>query len=94
LKARQLIEANTEAVAILRATEKALKQGGNLIDGQERSAIRRSMAALESAKAGTDHKLIRARITELEQSTHHLAEVLMDTSLKEALQNKKLSELT
>lgn len=94
LKARQLIEANTEAVAILRATEKALKQGGNLIDEQERSAIRRSMAALESAKAGTDHKLIRARITELEQSTHHLAEVLMDTSLKEALQNKKLSELT
>ncbi len=94
LKARQLIEANTEAVAILRATEKALKQGGNLIDEQERSAIRRSMDALESAKAGTDHKLIRARITELEQSTHHLAEVFMDTSLKEALQNKKLSELT
>ena len=94
LKARQLIEANTEAVAILRATEKALKQGGNLIDEQERSAIRRSMAALESAKAGTDHKLIRTRITELEQSTHHLAELLMDASLKEALQNKKLSELT
>ena len=94
LKARQLIEANTEAEAILRATEKALKQGGNLIDEQERSGIRTSMAALDSAKAGTDHKLIRARITELEQSTHHLAEVLMDTSLKEALQNKKLSELT
>ncbi len=94
LKARQLIEANTEAEAILRATEKALKQGENLIDEQERSGIRTSMAALDSAKAGTDHKLIRARITELEQSTHHLAEVLMDTSLKEALQNKKLSELT
>jgi len=94
LKARQLIEANTEAEAILRATEKALKQGGNLIDEQERSGIRTSMAALDSAKAGTDHKLIRARITELEQSTHHLAEVLMDTSLKEALQNKKLSDLT
>lgn len=94
LRARQLIEASTEAKAILRATEKALKQGGHLIGEQERSAIRASMVALESAKAGSDHKVIRARMTELEQTTHHLAEVLMDTSLKEALENKKLSEIT
>jgi hypothetical protein len=52
------------------------------------------MAALESAKSGTDHKAIRTRMTELEQATHHLAEVLMDSSLKEALENKKLSEIT
>jgi molecular chaperone DnaK len=94
LKARQLIEAHTEAEAILKATEKALKRGGHLIGEEERSAIRTSMAALESAKTGTDHKAIRARMTELEQATHHLAEVLMDTSLKEALENKKLSEIT
>jgi len=94
LRARQLIEASTEAEAILRVTEKALKQGGHLIGEQERSAIRASMVALESAKAGSDHKVIRARMTELEQTTHHLAEVLMDTSLKEALENKKLSEIT
>ena len=94
LKARQLIEATTEAEAILRATEKALKQGGHLVSEQERSAIRASMLALESAKTGTDHKVIRARMTELEQATHHLAEILMDTSLKEALENKKLSEIT
>jgi Fe-S protein assembly chaperone HscA len=94
LKARQLIEAVTEAEAILRAAEKALKQGGQLIGEEERSAIRTSMAALESAKTGTDYKAIRASMTELEQATHHLAEVLMDTSLKEALENKKLSEIT
>jgi molecular chaperone DnaK (HSP70) len=94
LKARQLIEATSEAEAILRAAEKALKQGGQLIAEEERSAIRTSMAALESAKSGTDHKAIRASMTELEQATHHLAEVLMDSSLKEALENKKLSEIT
>jgi Fe-S protein assembly chaperone HscA len=94
LKARQLIEATTEAEAILKAVEKALKQGGQLIGEEERSAIRTSMTALESAKTGTDHKAIRTRMTELEQATHHLAEVLMDTSLKEALENKKLSEIT
>lgn len=94
LKARQLIEANTDAEAILRATEKALKLGGHLIGEPERSVIRASKVALESAKTGTDHKVIRTRMTELEQATHHLAEVLMDTSLKEALENKKLSEIT
>lgn len=94
LKARQLIEANTEADAIIRATEKALTLGGHLVGENERSSIRKSMAALQAAKGGSDHKAIRAKMTELEQSTHHLAEVMMDTSLKEALENKKLSELT
>ncbi len=33
-------------------------------------------------------------MADLETATHHLAEVLMDTSLKEALENKKLSEIS
>jgi chaperone protein DnaK len=94
LRARQLIEARTEADAILTATEKAMQQGQGLISTQETAAIRSSLAALEAARAQTDHKAIRARIAEVEKTTHHLAEVLMDHSLKEALENKKLSELT
>ncbi|MBD0315523.1 MAG: molecular chaperone DnaK [Nitrospiraceae bacterium] len=94
LKARQLIEARTEADALLSATEKALKQGGHLVEGPEKQAIQRAITALQAAKSHTDHKLIRTRMTELETATHHLAEVLMDTSLKEALQNKKLSQIT
>lgn len=94
LKARQLIEARTEADAILHATEKALKQGGRLIDQTELASISVAMTSLTAAKAGEDHKPIRAAMAALEQATHHLAEVLMDTSLKEALENKKLSELT
>ncbi len=93
LKARQLIEARTEAEAILKATEKALRQGGHLIGSDELAAISSAVAALAAAKAAEDHKLIRARIAEIEKTTHHLAEVLMDTSLKEALEHKKLSEL-
>jgi molecular chaperone DnaK len=94
LKARQLIEARTEAEAILMATEKALKQGSHLVGEEDLSSIRASMAAVEAAKSGKDHKAIRAKIADLEKATHHLAEVLMDTSLKEALENKKVSELT
>jgi Fe-S protein assembly chaperone HscA len=94
LKARQLIEARTEAEAILMATEKALKQGSHLVGEEDLSSIRTAMAAVEAAKSGEDHKAIRAKMAALETATHHLAEVLMDTSLKEALENKKLSEIT
>ena len=93
LNARQLIEARTEAQAIMVATRKALGQGGRLIDAPESEAIRASIAALESASTGEDHRAIRARIADVEKATHHLAEVLMDSSLKEALQNKTLAEL-
>lgn len=94
LQARQLIEARTEADAIVRATEKALQQGGRLITPEETATIKAALNSLEAARAQRDHKAIRARITDVEKATHHLAEVLMDHSLKEALENKKLSELT
>jgi Fe-S protein assembly chaperone HscA len=94
LKSRQLIEARTEADAILKATDKALAQGARLLEEQELAAIRASLAMLESAKATEDHKLIRARIQDVEKATHHFAEVLMDNSLKQALEHKKLSEIS
>ena len=93
LKARQLIEARTEAEAIRKATEKALGLGSRLIGPEETEGIRASLASLAAATAGEDYREIRACITDAEKTTHHLAEVLMDTSLKEALQNKKLEEL-
>ena len=94
LKARQLIEARTEADAILMATEKALKQGAHLVGEEDLSSIRTAIRAVEAAKSGEDHKAIRAKMADLEKATHHLAEVLMDSSLKEALENKKLTEIT
>jgi hypothetical protein len=33
------------------------------------------------------------KIAEVEKTTHHLAEVLMDATLKEALESKKLSDV-
>jgi molecular chaperone DnaK (HSP70) len=94
LKARQLIEARTEAEAIITATEKALKRGSDLIEAKELEAIQRSVAGLKTAIGTEDHRAIRGRIAELEQVTHHLAELLMDSTLKEALQNKNLSDLS
>ncbi|MCK6497996.1 MAG: Hsp70 family protein, partial [Nitrospira sp.] len=93
-KARQLIEARNEAEAILKATEKALGQGGHLLAQDELADIQAALTALGQARQADDHKAIRGRIQEVEKVTHHFAELLMDTSLKEALENKKLSEIT
>jgi len=93
VKARQVIEARNEANAIIVATEKALVRGTNLISDKEVEGIRRILQQLDEVKEGDDHRLIRTKIAEVEKMTHHLAEVLMDATLKEALESKKLSDV-
>lgn len=93
IKARQVIEARTEADAILVATEKALKRGTDLIKLEEVQAIHHVLDELRKVKDQDDHRVIRAKISDVENVTHHLAEELMDSTLKEALENKKLSEV-
>ncbi|MBA3612135.1 MAG: molecular chaperone DnaK [Nitrospirales bacterium] len=94
IKARQIIEARNEANAIIVATEKALVRGTSLISGKEMEGIRKILQQLGEITEGDDHRLIRTKISEVEKVTHHLAEVLMDATLKEALQSKKLSDVT
>jgi len=94
IKARQVIEARTEADAIIMATEKALQRATDLITAEEIQSIHHAIEALRVAKAHDDHRRIRAGIADMEKVTHHLAEALMDATLKEALESKKLSEVT
>src|SRR5246127_1020770 len=91
---RQLIEARTEAEAILTATEKAFRDPRSAeISATERRSIDNSVAALRSAMAGTDYKLVRQRIDELNQATTNLAEILMNSVLQTALQGKRLDDV-
>ncbi len=92
IKARQVIEARTEANAIIVATEKALARASDLISEKEKAKIQRVLQQLGETQKGDDHRVIRAGIAEAEKETHHLAEVLMDATLKEALESKKVSE--
>jgi len=94
IKARQAIEAKTEADAIIMATEKALKRGAGLIPADEIQSIHNAIDELRAVLTQEDHRLIRARMADAEKVTHHLAEALMDATLKEALESKKLSEVT
>jgi molecular chaperone DnaK len=96
---RQLIEARTEADAILHATEKTLAEpraaeiAATELSADERRKMTESVAQLKTALAGTDYKLVRQRIDELNQATMHLAEILMNGALQSALQGKKLEEV-
>jgi molecular chaperone DnaK len=91
---RQVIEARTEAEAILAATQKALTspQAAGL-SAEERAAISANIAALKESTSGNDYKLIRKRIDELNQATLHLAELVMNSAVSTALEGRKLAEV-
>jgi molecular chaperone DnaK len=91
---RQVIEARTEAESILSATAKALAnpQAAQL-PATERQKVDASVSALQEAVKGSDYKLIRRQIDELNHSTEHLAELLMSSAVQTALEGKKLAEV-
>jgi molecular chaperone DnaK len=91
---RQLIEARTESESILVATAKALaNEQSNNLASEERAVIDTGIAALKEAAAGTDYKLIRKRIDDLNHATEHLAELLMNSAVTSALQGRNLAEV-
>jgi molecular chaperone DnaK len=91
---RQVIEARTESEAILSATAKALANPqAEGLPSEERAKIDSSVAALQESVAGSDYKLIRKRIDELNHATEHLAEVLMNSAVSTALEGRKLAEV-
>jgi molecular chaperone DnaK len=91
---RQVIEARTEAETILAATDKALADPRSQeISAAERKAVTESEAQLRAALAGSDYKLMRTRIDEINAATAHLAEVLMNGALQTAFEGKNLDEV-
>jgi molecular chaperone DnaK len=91
---RQVIEARTESESILAATAKALaNEQSRTLPSDERAAIETTIAALKESTAGTDYKLIRKRIDDLNHATEHLAELLMNSAVTTALQGKNLAEV-
>ena len=91
---RQLIEARTEAESILTATAKALANPQSAsLSVEERASIDASVAALKGCAAGSDYKLVRKRIDDLNHATEHLAELLMSSAVSTALEGRKLAEV-
>jgi len=91
---RQVIEARTESESILSATAKALANPQSAgLSAEERGKIDASVAALRESVTGSDYKLIRKRIDELNHATEHLAELLMNSAVSTALEGRKLAEV-
>ena len=91
---RQVIEARTEAEAILTATAKALMNPNAVnLSAPERAKIDLAVAALKEAVKGTDYKQIRKQMDDANHATEHLAELLMNSALQSALEGKKLAEV-
>ncbi len=91
---RQVIEARTESEAILSATHKALANAqASDLPAVERAGIESAVAALQESVAGTDYKVIRQRIDELNHATEHLAELVMNSAISSALEGRKVAEV-
>ena len=92
--ATQLIAARNESETILRATARALtEEQARELAPDERRAIEAARTALEAAMKTDDYRLIRQRLDELNQATHHLAELLMNTAVQTALKGKRPDEV-
>ena len=91
---RQLIEARNEGETILHATVKTLaEQSAAPISVDERRTIDQAIANLRAAMVGSDYKLVRTRIDELNEATMHLAEVVMNSALHAALEGKRIEDV-
>jgi molecular chaperone DnaK (HSP70) len=91
VSARLLIEARNDADGLLRSTRKALQDPEATVE--ERTGIEAALARLEAAMHGTDYNRIRELTEELNQATTPLAQRLMDRSIKEALEQKRVEDV-
>jgi molecular chaperone DnaK len=97
--ARLLIETRNEAETVITATEKSLRRPDfeAMTSGETKPGeIERIQAALDDLKqvmSGTDRDVIHARTDALNHATRHLAEVLMNRSVREALAGKNVQDV-
>jgi molecular chaperone DnaK len=90
---RQAIEARTEAETILAATAKALANPqSSALPSEERAKIDSAVLALKESTSGSDYRLMREKIDELNGATQHLAEVMMNSAVNSVLQGKRLED--
>jgi molecular chaperone DnaK (HSP70) len=98
-EARLLIDARNEAEQVVTATEKSLRRpeleqiaAEDLRPG-ELHRIDEALAELKQAIAGTDRDAIERATHALNHATQHLAEVMMNRSVREALAGKSVRDV-
>jgi molecular chaperone HscA len=91
--ARALAEQRVEAASLLAAVGAAIDKDGELLRDEERAALDAAVAALESARAGTDHRAIKAAIEALNRASEAFAARRMDRAIAGALAGRNVGEV-
>ena len=99
MAARFLIEARNEAETVMHATEKSLRNpdlpaiaAAELAPG-ELPDVEEALAALKGVMESGDREAIEQKTAALNQATRHLAEVMMNASVKAALAGKRVDSV-
>jgi hypothetical protein len=91
LNQRQVIEATNEANTIKSAIEKAEKEPAwQHLTYDEVEAIKAAMMELDASVKGGDYKVIRRAIESLDKKTRRLADIMMNSTLSEAMTGKTM----
>jgi Fe-S protein assembly chaperone HscA len=97
--ARLLIEARNEAENVIHATEKSLRAADidqiekDELAAGERKKIESVLAGLKMVLNSSDRETIQKWTQALNDTTRHLAEVMMNRSVKAALSGKNVNEM-
>ncbi len=99
MEARLLIEARNEAETVVREVEKKLRDpdyaavSAEELTPQEGAAIEPALAELKSAMRTDDRAAIEEKTRALNDATLHLAEVMMNRSVRSALAGKHVKDV-
>jgi molecular chaperone HscA len=91
--ARALAEQRVEAASILGAVRAALGKDGDLLAKEERARLEASMASVEAASAGTDHRAVKSAVEALNRASEAFAGRRMDRAISAALAGRKVDEV-
>ena len=98
-EARLLIEARNEAETVIHATEKSLRRpdfdtlAAEALEPGERQQIEAALADAKASIGGADRDRIQQKTDALNKATRHLAEVVMNRSVHEALTGKNVKDV-
>jgi molecular chaperone DnaK (HSP70) len=98
-EARLLIEARNEAETVINATEKSLRApdidqiARQELQPGELARIQGALADLKQVMSATDREVIQQKTHKLNHATQHLAELLMNRSVREALAGRNVKDV-
>ncbi|TAF97757.1 MAG: heat-shock protein Hsp70, partial [Bacteroidetes bacterium] len=90
IKARALVEAQTEGEQLLQTTEAFLSKNSGLLTQAELLSTAAAMQALQLSLTMTDKDLIHAKMDELNEISRPFAERVMDVAISTAMKGTKI----